>query len=137
MASRLNPYISFAEGARAAMERYHEIFGGQLDLVTFGQMGTDDPAVKDKLMHSMLVTDNGFTLMGADTPPGMDAPTGTAITISLSGDDDDLLRRYWEQLTDGGTIQTPLDKQVWGDVFGSCVDRFGVPWIVNIVQPQG
>ena len=31
----------------------------------------------------------------------------------------------------------PLEKQMWGDIFGQCVDRFGVAWMVNIVQPQG
>jgi PhnB protein len=87
-------------------------------------------------MHGMLETDRGFTLMGADTPPGMDRETGSSITVSLSGDDGEELRGYWDKLSSGGTVRMPLEKQMWGDEFGMCVDQFGVPWMVDIVQPQ-
>jgi PhnB protein len=137
MASRLNPYLSFAGDARQAMEFYQSVFGGELNLNTFGQFGNADGDLADKIMHGQLETDNGFTLMGADTPPGMAHNPGDNITISLSGDDGDLLRGYWEKLSTGGTVSEPLQKQVWGDEFGSCTDRFGIPWMVNIAQPQG
>ena len=83
-------------------------------------------------MHGQLETDRGFTLMGADTPQGMEHSPGTAISISLSGDDADVLRGYWEKLSDGGTVTMPLEKQIWGDEFGMCTDQFGIAWMVNI-----
>src|SRR5215211_7816717 len=58
------------------------------------------------------------------------------IAVSLSGDDADELRGYWEKLSSGGSVSVPLEKQMWGDEFGMCVDRFGVAWMVNITQPQ-
>ncbi|MBA3294462.1 MAG: VOC family protein, partial [Geodermatophilaceae bacterium] len=67
MASRLNPYISFAGNARQAMEFYNGVFGGSLTLNTFGEFGAPDAPEADKIMHAMLETDSGFTLMGADT----------------------------------------------------------------------
>lgn len=136
MASRLNPYISFDGNARQAMEFYKDVFGGTLEMNTFGEFGAPDPAYADKIMHAMLETDSGFTLMGADTPPGMEHNPGDNITVSLSGDDGDELRGYWKRLSDGGTVSVPLEKQMWGDEFGQCVDQFGVPWMVNIAQPQ-
>ncbi|MDT2010210.1 VOC family protein [Rhodococcus opacus] len=136
MASRLNPYISFAGNAREAMEFYQGVFGGTLNLNTFGEYGSPDAEGADKIMHGMLETDSGFTLMGADTPPGMEHNPGTNIAVSLSGDDADRLRGYWEKLCDGGTVSMPLEKQVWGDEFGACLDRFGISWMVNIGQPQ-
>jgi PhnB protein len=87
-------------------------------------------------MHSQLETDNGFTLMASDTPTGMQRNPGDTITISLSGDDADALRGYWEKLSDGGTVTMPLEKQMWGDEFGMCTDKFGIPWMVNITQAQ-
>ena len=92
----------------------------------------------DKIMHAQLETDSGFTLMASDTPPGMgmEHNPGDNISISLSGDDADELRGYWEKLSAGGTVTMPLEKQMWGDEFGMCVDRFGIPWMVNISQPQ-
>ena len=135
MAALLNPYISFDGNAREAMERYRQVFGGDLTLSTFGEFGQEGPDA-DKIMHGQLATPQGFTLMGADTPPGMDYQAGTNFAVSLSGDDADL-RGWWDQLADGGTVVVPLEKQMWGDEFGQCVDRFGVAWMVNIAGAQG
>jgi PhnB protein len=136
VASRLNPYISFEHDARQAMEFYKEVFGGTLVLSTFGEFGQADSPIADKIMHGMLETDQGFTIMGADTPPGMDRSPGDNITVSLSGDDADKLRGYWDQLSGSGKVITPLEKQMWGDEFGQCVDQFGIPWMVNITAAQ-
>ena len=117
------------------MEFYQSVFGGTLVMNTFGEYGTEGEDA-DKVMHGQLETDRGYTLMGADTIAGMERDSGSAITISLSGDDGDELRGYWEKLADGGTISVPLEKQMWGDEFGQCTDRFGVNWMFNIGQPQ-
>ncbi|GAQ66143.1 VOC family protein [Streptomyces scabiei] len=137
MVSRLNPYLSFDGDARQALEFYREVFGGELTLNTFGAFGSPDAPGADKIMHGMLETPNGFTLMGADTPPGMEYAPGSSFSVSLSGDDEAELRGYWEKLSAGATVSVPLDKQMWGDVFGMCTDRFGVPWMVNIGEPRG
>ncbi|RII11212.1 hypothetical protein DSC45_29100 [Streptomyces sp. YIM 130001] len=128
----LNPYLSFDGDARTAMEFYREVFGGDLALSTFGEGGGMSGPDADKIMHAMLTTPNGFTLMGADTPPGMTFNRGTDFAVSLSGDDEAELRGYWEKLSADGTVVMTLERQVWGDVFGACSDRFGVPWMVNI-----
>lgn len=133
MATRLNPYLSFRDTAREAMEFYHSVFGGNLDQSTFADMhASEDPAEQDKIMHSQLMTDGGLTLMAADTPAGMDFVAGTNFAVSLSGEDEGELRGYWEKLTADGTVSLPLEKAPWGDSFGMCVDKYGVPWMVNI-----
>ena len=136
MASRLNPYISFDGDARQAMEFYRDVFGGTLTVSTYGEFGAADSLDADKVMHCMLETDNGFTLMGADTAPGMEHTPGTNIAVSLSGDDAGDLRNYWAKLSEDAAVSVPLEKQMWGDEFGMCVDRYGVAWMVNIAQPQ-
>jgi PhnB protein len=136
VSSRLNPYISFDGNARAAMEFYEGVFGGTLHVNTFGELGGEDGPAADKIMHGMLETASGFTLMGADTPPGMEHSPGNNIAVSLSGDDADELRGYWEKLSAGGTVTIPLETQMWGDEFGMCIDQFGIAWMVNIGQPQ-
>jgi len=134
--SRLNPYLSFDGDARHAMEFYEDVFGGTLTLNTFGEFGADDAGNADKIMHCMLQTDNGFVLMGADMPPGEEYKPGNTAAVSLSGDDEGELRGYWDRLADGATVSVPLEKQMWGDLFGMCTDRFGTAWLVNIGQPQ-
>ena len=96
MPSRLNPYIAFDGDARQAMEFYKGIFGGTLTVNTFGDFGQKE-AGADKIMHSMLETDSGFTLMAADSPPGMEYKYGNNISVSLSGDNADELRGYWDE----------------------------------------
>lgn len=136
MATRLNPYISFKDDARQAFEFYRSVFGGELSLSTFGEgMGDPNAPGADKIMHAMLETDQGYTLMGADTPPGMEHDAGSSISVSLSGDDD-ALRDYWQKLSSSGTVTMPLEKQVWGDEFGMCTDQFGISWMVNIAGQQ-
>ena len=129
MASRLNPYLTFQNTAREAMELYRDVFGGELVVNTFGEYG-GEPA--DGIMHAMLETPAGFTLMASDAPPGQSVPAGSSVQISLSGDDADELTRWWEKLSDDGSVVLPLEKQMWGDTFGMCVDRYGVGWMVNI-----
>ncbi|MGH3656413.1 MAG: VOC family protein [Micromonosporaceae bacterium] len=138
MATLLNPYISFSGNAREALEFYKDIFGGDLRMNTFGEFGGQaGPADKDKIMHGMLTTDGGLALMAADTPPGMEYKPGTNMSVSLSGEDAGELRGYWQKLSEGGNVSMPMEKQMWGDEFGMCTDRFGVTWMVNINQPQG
>ena len=135
MSSRLNPYLSFKDTAREALEFYRSVFGGELALNTFGEFGAGDGPQADLIMHGQLETDAGYTLMAADTPPGMEFSPGNTMTVSISGDDADALRGYWERLSDGGTVTMPMEKQMWGDEFGMCLDRFGTPWMINVSQP--
>ena len=132
MASRLNPYLNFPGTAREAMRFYEQVFGGSLTLMTFGDAGAQGVPDPDQVMHAMLETTDGFTLMASDLPPGMEHQPGTSITVSLSGDDAAALRGWWEALSEGATVTMPLERQRWGDDFGALNDRFGVPWMVNI-----
>jgi PhnB protein len=136
VSSRLNPYIQFPGTARDAMHFYQNVFGGDLRINTFGEFGSPDPAIADKVMHAMLETDQGFTLMASDEAPGMERTAGGNIVVSLSGDDAADLHRYWDALSAEGEVMMPLEKQMWGDEFGQCRDKFGISWMVNISQPQ-
>jgi PhnB protein len=136
MTSRLNPYLSFKDNARAAMDFYKSVFGGELTLSTFGEgQMAQDPSEKDKIMHGQLVSPSGYWLMGSDTPASMGTPRPNG-QMSLSGDDEKELRGYWDKLSAGGTVAMPLEKAPWGDSFGMVVDKFGVSWMVNIAGNQ-
>lgn len=135
MASRLNPYLNFPDGqAREAMELYRSVLGGELSLMTFGEMGMEGP-IADQVMHAQLETPAGFTLMGADAPPEMVQVTfGDSVSVSLSGGQEDAeeLRGWFAGLSEGGRVRQPLEPAPWGDEFGMLLDRFGIAWLVNI-----
>jgi PhnB protein len=135
--SRLNPYISFKNQAREAMDFYHDAFGGELNTQTFAEGGmSQGPEDADLVMHAQLDAPNGMTLMAADTPPSMEYHAPAGLSISLSGDDDGELSGYWQKLSEGGTVTMPLEAAPWGDKFGMLTDRFGIGWMVNIAGPN-
>ncbi|MFD4369543.1 VOC family protein [Rhodococcus sp. NPDC058521] len=133
MPTLLNPYLSFRDSARQAMEFNHSVFGGELNLNTFAEFhASEDPAEADKIMHGMLTAENGLVVMGADTPAGMDLNVGDNVSVSLSGEDEAELTGYWNKLSDGATVAMPLADAPWGAKFGALTDKFGINWMVNI-----
>jgi PhnB protein len=131
--SKLNPYISFRDNAREAMEFYKSVFGGKLDINTFKDYhASQDPKEENKIMHAQLEAPNGITFMASDTPQGMEYKPGASISMSLTGDDTAELSGYFQKLSAGGRINMPLEKAPWGDTFGMLTDKFGVDWMVNI-----
>jgi PhnB protein len=128
----LSPYLNFDGNCREAMEFYHRVLGGELDVSTFGELFTDESQDrKDKIMHAALQNDV-LTLMASDSPPDFEYNIGNHISLSLAGTDAGRLRKYWDGLSEGGHVIMPLEKQVWGDEFGMFSDKFGMAWMVNI-----
>jgi PhnB protein len=137
MQTKLNPYLNFKDKTREAMEFYRTVFGGKLTINTFKEFhASQDPSEDDKIMHSVLEAENGITFMAADTPNRMEYKPGTNYSMSLSGDNEAELSKYFEKLSAGGQITQPLVKATWGDTFGMVTDRFGVSWLVNITAPK-
>lgn len=133
MPSSLNPYLSFKDNAREAMEFYQTVFGGTLNIATFKEFhAAQDPSEENKIMHAELTVGNGIVFMASDTPNSMEYRAGSNISMSLSGDNEAELRGYYEKLSAGGSVSMPLEKAPWGDTFGMFTDKFGVPWLVNI-----
>jgi PhnB protein len=137
MTSRLNPYISFKNNAKEAMEFYKSVFGGTLVINTFKEFNvSQDPNEDNLIMHSMLEAENGITFMAADTPSHMEYRPGANLSMSLSGDNEEELKGYWEKLSNGAKVEQPLEKAPWGDTFGMLTDKFGIHWMVNITAKK-
>jgi len=134
---RLNPYLNFRDRTREAMEFYHSVFGGELNMQTFKEFNaSQDPSEDDKIMHAQLEAGD-IVFMAADTPNSMEYEPGTNFNMSLSGEDETRLRGYFEKLSAGGTLTMPLEQAPWGDTFGMVNDRFGIRWLVNISKTPG
>lgn len=133
MSTKLNAYLSFKDNAREAMEFYKTVFGGKLQMSTFDEGGMSEGDKGDnRIMHAVLETENGMTLMAADTPNGMEYHDGARIRMSINGQDAAELTGYFEKLAVGGKVSVPLEKAPWGDTFGMLTDKFGITWMVNI-----
>ncbi len=118
------------------MTFYQGIFGGELQIMRFSDMGgMDMPAEQQSMvMHSALTNaERAINLFGSDGVMAEGEITyGDEVSISLSGDEMDVLTGYYNGLVEGGTITQPLMQAPWGDHFGQLTDKFGIKWMVNI-----
>ena len=132
MTTRLNPYLIWRGQAADAMAFYQSVLGGELTTSTFaeyGGMGVPEEE-QGQIMHSQLIVSDGIALMGADAPSTHPDNSGNG-HISLSGEDVDTIRGWFEALSEGGTVDIPFEQAPWGDHFGQVKDQFGVNWLLN------
>jgi len=103
---------------------------------SFADVGMSDmPA--DGTMDAELKAD-GFTIMASDAMPGAENTWGgTRVYCSFMGNELELMTGWFEKLAEGGNIGMPLEKQAWGDMFGLCIDKYGIEWMVNVAVPDG
>lgn len=133
-----HPYLYFSGTCREAFTRYQEIFGGELVLLPMSEAPEEAamPAEHGELiMHAALTFDDNL-LMASDDPTGDGGPAkGVAVNYSLT--DGEEAERVFAALADGGEVTMPMAEVFWSPKFGMCVDRFGVPWMVNVEPPEG
>ena len=143
-------HLNFRGDARAALEFYASAFGGQSFARTYGEFGM--PAGlpdTDKVVFGQVVAPGGFTVMAYDVP-GQDAgpatgsthrENGTTITdqsffLALNADTLEEANDYWTALDDGATVVEPLAASAWSAGFGMLTDKFGVTWVLSVVEAQ-
>ena len=128
----LGPYINFQGRAREAMEFYHKVLGGKLDLQTANEQGVFKPADPgDRIAHARLEAD-GARIFASDGHPQYPAKVGENMAIALGGTDKARLTKLFHDLAEGGHIKGPLAKHAWGAEVGWLADKFGMNWMVSI-----
>lgn len=130
-------HINFRGQARNALEFYHSVFGGQVTLVTYSQMGyVQDPGDADHIVWGQVAAGNGFKVMAYDVPARMPwNPGENAFFVSLRGDTAEEITAHWNKLSDGAQIVQPLAPSPWAPLYGMLKDRFGVVWVLDVVAP--
>ncbi|RPF19764.1 VOC family protein [Myceligenerans xiligouense] len=138
----LNPYLSFRTEARAALEFYRSVLGGDLNINAYGDMPMPGMETMDGnlVMHGQLDAPGGLTLMAADAPQGgapYEAPT-SGVTVALTGSSADhgYIAAAFDKLSDGASDVLPFELAPWGDYYGQLRDRFGISWMFNASTPE-
>jgi PhnB protein len=129
----LESYLFFPGQCREAMAFYQSIFGGDLEMQTYGEIGPEVPnEQKDMIMHASLK--HGLIDLMASDGTDTDSKPQTRVSLSLGGTDEDKMRDIFSKLGEGGKTDYPLKKEFWGDIFGSLVDKYGINWMMNIAS---
>jgi len=131
MPREITPYLMFDGDCKQAMTFYHQVLGGKLDLMTYGQADpTASAEDKDKVIHARL--ENGSTvIMASDSGKGMPVKDGDDVWLSLQCGAASEVDAIYAKLADGGQSSQPPHDAFWGTRFGMLTDRFGVQWMVN------
>jgi PhnB protein len=127
------PYLNFPGHTEEAFEFYRSVFGGQLSLIRYRDMGMADDDVAHLVAHVALPIADDTMLFGSDVagPQAQGFRMGDNVQIHLAASDPDEARRVFTALAERGTIEMPLEKVAWSELFGACVDRYGVHWMVD------
>lgn len=142
--SRVSIYLNFANKTEEAFNYYKSIFGGEFvgGISRFGgippQKGQPPLAEAEKnlVMHIDLPILGGFHLMGTDAPEsmGFKVNMGNNVHINLEPDSKEEADKLFKALATDGKVTMPLQDMFWGAYYGSCTDKYGVQWMVNVTS---
>ncbi len=129
-------HLNFRGDARAALNLYQSVFGGEMALVTYKDAGNvQEPSEADQVMWGQVTAGNGFRVMAYDVPSRLPWDQGeNAFFVSLRGETTEEITAYWEKLSEGATVVQPLEPAQWAPLYGMLKDRFGVTWVVDVVS---
>ncbi len=138
MSAAVAPYLNFKGNCAEAFNFYKSVFGGEFEsFVRFKDMPMGDqpapPHVADMVMHVSLPMGKGTSLMGSDAPDGFGPPVtmGNNFYVSVHPENEEEARSIFSGLSAGGQVGMPLENAPWGALFGMCIDKFGINWMVN------
>lgn len=134
MSIRTTIHLNFRDSARAALEFYRGVFGGELTAISYADAhAVTDPAEADQVMWGQVSSPAGFHVMAYDVPGHTAFDPGTIpVFVSVRGSDAEELSGYWARLIEGGQVVVPLGPAGWAALYGMVRDRFGVTWVLDL-----
>jgi PhnB protein len=132
-------HINLRGDARAALEFYQSVFGGDLVVVTYRDahnvQNTDEA---DQIMWGQVMSDDGFHVMAYDVPAATAFDQGEIpYFVSVRGTTGDEITAYWDKLSAHGTIKVPLAPAGFSPLYGMVTDQFGVTWVLDVAVEYG
>ena len=133
---QITPYLNFKGNCAEAFRFYERCLGGRIEMMqTYGDSPMKEqtpPDVQKHVMHAHLIV-GGQSLFGSDAPPQMFKPAqGMHVSVQLDSPADG--ERIFRELSEGGSVTMPFAATFWSPGFGMLVDRFGIPWMVNVAH---
>jgi PhnB protein len=135
---RVNPYLIFNGRCEAAFKFYEQLLDAKITFkMTFAESPAAEqmpPESRNLIIHATLAIGDQL-LQGSDAPPGRyEQPKGVYVSLSL--EDTARGERIFKALAEKGTVQMAFEPTFWAAGFGMCIDRFGIPWMINCEQKQ-
>ena len=128
------PHLNFRGTAKAALEFYHSVFGGQLILLTNEQTySTEIPEEAQQIKFGQVVGENGFQVMAYDVPSSVAYDQGEkSVFVSVRGDSAEEITELWGRLAEGATVLSDLAPSQFSPAYGMLTDAFGITWVLDV-----
>lgn len=128
------PHLNFRGDARAALEFYHSVFGGDLIVLTNEDaQSVETPGEAQQVKFGQVVGDSGFRIMAYDVPASLDYEQGIrSVFVSARFDSAEEIAARWERLAVGSTIIEELAPSFFSAAYGMLRDPFGVVWVLDV-----
>ncbi|CAG1009046.1 hypothetical protein BURK1_03609 [Burkholderiales bacterium] len=137
---QIQPYMMFEGRCEEAIAFYQKALGARLDMLMRYKESPEPPppdkvppGSDDKVMHASLTIGDTVVMASDGFCSGRTQFQGFALSASVP--DVASAERAFAALSAGGQVTMPLMQTFWSPRFGMLVDRFGVAWMVNVVQP--
>ncbi|WEK04969.1 MAG: VOC family protein [Candidatus Devosia phytovorans] len=139
MTIKTTTHLNFRGEAQAALEFYQSVFGGQIALVTYAQLGAvEQPGQEQQIIWGQVESPEGFHIMAYDVRPSQDYAAGVnPVFVSVRGETADEIQGYWDRLADGAAVIQPIGPSGWSPLYGMLKDRFGVTWVIDVAVAHG
>lgn len=127
-------HLNFRGDARAALEFYRSVFGGELTAISYQDAAAvRNPSEANQIMWGQVIAPNGFHIMAYDVPSAMPWERGNgSFFVSVRGDAAPEISAIWEKLSSGATVLQPLAPAAWSPLYGMLADRFGITWVLDV-----
>ena len=139
---QINPYLFYNGNCEEAFRFYEKAIGAKIDVIMHveGSPAAEHmPAsMAKKVLHAQLSID-GEVIMASDAVMTSDSPQNgfekmQGFSVSLQAQTAAEGEKWFNALAEGGEVKMPFAATFWSKGFGMCIDKFGVPWMVNTAQ---
>ena len=136
---QVQSYLFFDGRCEEAVEFYKKALGAKVEMLMRFKESPDPPPpgmvppnFDDKIMHTSFRIGDTAVMASDGCTDGKTNFKGFSLSLAVAKEAD--ADRYFNALADGGEVQMPLGKTFWSPRFGMLTDRFGVGWMINVVQ---
>lgn len=133
----INPYINFNGNAEEAFTFYQSVFGGEFEtIVRFKDVASETfpiPESEAENIMRIVLPIGPTTLIANDVPEaiGPVSENENRSKISVSAESREEAARIFTRLSEGGTVEMPMDTSPWNTYFGMFRDKYGIEWTVE------
>lgn len=138
---KVSTYLNFPGNTEEAFNFYKKVFQSEFinGIRRFDEVPAEpnqpplSESVKKMVLHVELPILGGHILMGTDAPKefGMTVNKGNNMHINLEPESRAEAKRLFEELSEDGQIEMPIQDMFWGAYFGSFQDKYGINWMIH------